>query len=211
MSDENDKGSSVSDDAPDSGASSSQSPASSIQNGKKNKKPPVDELSAEDKALKESLELLVLRVRDPIAGVARLALETMRIEIRTSTSSMTSVPKPLKFLRAHYPTLANDFKTPEVVPDEGNRKLLADILSVLAMTTTGDRQSIRFKLQGNLDDIGSWGHEFVRHLSREIAEEYAQIVQRESNALTDDTSEAATDDQPAAASSSSSSSSGDVP
>lgn len=28
-----------------------------------------------------------------------------RHEIRTSTSSMTSVPKPLKFLRPHYGTL----------------------------------------------------------------------------------------------------------
>lgn len=28
-----------------------------------------------------------------------------RQEIRTSTSSMTSVPKPLKFLRPHYGTL----------------------------------------------------------------------------------------------------------
>lgn len=32
----------------------------------------------------------------------RATLETLRILIRTSTSSMTSVPKPLKFLRPHY-------------------------------------------------------------------------------------------------------------
>ena len=30
------------------------------------------------------------------------ALESLRTLIRTSTSSMTSVPKPLKFLRPHY-------------------------------------------------------------------------------------------------------------
>ena len=47
--------------------------AASSQKDKKEKKP-VDELSAEDKALKESLELLVLRVRDSIAGVARLGM-----------------------------------------------------------------------------------------------------------------------------------------
>ena len=35
----------------------------------------------------------------------RPALETLRTLIRTSTSSMTSVPKPLKFLRPHYPDL----------------------------------------------------------------------------------------------------------
>src|SRR3989338_3058708 len=155
MSDENDKGSSVSDDAPDSGASSSQSPASSIQNGKKNKKPPVDELSAEDKALKESLELLVLRVRDPIAGVARLALETMRIEIRTSTSSMTSVPKPLKFLRAHYPTLANDFKTPEVVPDAGTRDQPA-AASSSSSSSSGDVPLTFEQLSSLVDQIAPY-------------------------------------------------------
>jgi 26S proteasome regulatory subunit N1 len=33
------------------------------------------------------------------------ALETMRSLIRASTTSMTSVPKPLKFMRAHYPKM----------------------------------------------------------------------------------------------------------
>lgn len=35
----------------------------------------------------------------------RPALESLRTLIRTSTSSMTSVPKPLKFLRPHYHAL----------------------------------------------------------------------------------------------------------
>lgn len=34
-----------------------------------------------------------------------------RQEIRTSTSSMTSVPKPLKFLRPHYGTLKTYYET----------------------------------------------------------------------------------------------------
>lgn len=33
------------------------------------------------------------------------ALESLRTQIRASTTSMTSVPKPLKFLRPHYDTL----------------------------------------------------------------------------------------------------------
>jgi len=45
------------------------------------------------------------------------ALESLRTQIRSSTTSMTSVPKPLKFLRPHYDTLKqvyekiNDDKT----------------------------------------------------------------------------------------------------
>jgi len=51
------------------------------------------------------LELLVTRIQDSEEGVVKLALETLRKEIRTSTSSMTAVPKPLKFLHPHYDNL----------------------------------------------------------------------------------------------------------
>jgi len=70
-----------------------------------------EELSEEDAALKEQLELLVERVQDADAGVQKLALDTIRSEIRSATSSMTSVPKPLKFLRPHYGTLKDFFAT----------------------------------------------------------------------------------------------------
>ena len=45
------------------------------------------------------------------AELYRSALETLRILIRTSTSSMTSVPKPLKFLRPHYIDLQALYET----------------------------------------------------------------------------------------------------
>jgi 26S proteasome regulatory subunit N1 len=41
-------------------------------------------------------------MQEPDTTLYRPALETLRTLIRTSTSSMTSVPKPLKFLRPHY-------------------------------------------------------------------------------------------------------------
>lgn len=40
-----------------------------------------------------------------------LRIFNSRQEIRTSTSSMTSVPKPLKFLRPHYGTLKAYYET----------------------------------------------------------------------------------------------------
>ena len=46
------------------------------------------------------------------------ALEQLRVQIRTSTSSMTSVPKPLKFLREHYDTLKTAYSG---WPDGENR------------------------------------------------------------------------------------------
>ncbi|XP_078438316.1 26S proteasome non-ATPase regulatory subunit 2 homolog A-like [Wolffia australiana] len=132
-----------------------------------------EDLSEEDLALKQQLELYVERVQDSDPGVQKLALESMRQEIRTATSSMTSVPKPLKFLRSHYGTLKAFFET---ISDSDIKKDLADILSVLAMTMSaeGERESLKYRVLSPEADIGSWGHEYVRHLAGEISEEYAK-------------------------------------
>ncbi|PIA29494.1 hypothetical protein AQUCO_05900009v1 [Aquilegia coerulea] len=137
-----------------------------------------DDLSDEDLALKEQLELYVERVQDSDPGVQKLALDSMRQEIRTSTSSMTSVPKPLKFLRPHYGTLKSFYET---MGDSDQKKYLADILSVLAMTMSeeGERESLKYRLLGSEGDIGSWGHEYVRNLTGEISQEYAHRQQTE--------------------------------
>ena len=117
------------------------------------------------------MELLVARTSDPEASLRLQALETMVKEVRTSTSSMTSVPKPLKFLRPHYGTLKANHASATPGPA---KTLLADVLSLLAMTMAeeGVRDSLNYKLLGSRDDLGSWGHEYVRHLSGEIGAEY---------------------------------------
>ncbi|XP_038684206.1 26S proteasome non-ATPase regulatory subunit 2 homolog A [Tripterygium wilfordii] len=132
-----------------------------------------EDLSEEDLALKQQLELYVERVQDPDPGLQKVALESMRHEIRTSTSSMTSVPKPLKFLRPHFSTLKAYY---EQMSDSSLKKFLADILSVLALTMSaeGERESLKYRLLGSEGDIGSWGHEYVRNLAGEIAQEYAK-------------------------------------
>ncbi|XP_075486643.1 26S proteasome non-ATPase regulatory subunit 2 homolog A-like [Primulina tabacum] len=132
-----------------------------------------EDLSEEDLALKQQLELYVERVQDSDPGLQKVALESMRQEIRTATSSMTSVPKPLKFLRPHYGTLQAHY---EKMADSDLKKLLADILSVLALTMSpeGERASLKYRLLGTDGDIGSWGHEYVRNLAGEIALEYGK-------------------------------------
>ncbi|KAI5338711.1 hypothetical protein PRUPE_3G134800 [Prunus persica] len=132
-----------------------------------------EDLSEEDLELKKNLELYVERVQDPNPALQRNALESMRQEIRTSTSSMTSVPKPLKYLRPHYGTLKAFYDT---MADSDLKKYLADILSVLALTMSaeGERESLKYRLLGSEGDIGSWGHEYVRNLAGEISQEYAK-------------------------------------
>lgn len=81
--------------------------------GKKKKggKDEPEEMSEEDKALKEGLELAVTRLKEEgDAALHRMALDYLSSEIKSATSSMTSVPKPLKFLREHYDTLKEIYK-----------------------------------------------------------------------------------------------------
>ncbi|KAI0564007.1 26S proteasome non-ATPase regulatory subunit RPN1 [Gracilaria domingensis] len=149
---------------------------------------PQDELSEEDQALKDKLDMLVVRARDSDTGVQKLALQTIRTEIRSATSSMTSVPKPLKFLRPHFTPLKVYYATE--MPEGDNRIFLADVLSVLAMTM-GDAskcESLRFKLQGTEEAPHLWGHEYVRHLAGEIASEYQSLVEMDAE-MRDDTPE----------------------
>ncbi|CAN8230161.1 unnamed protein product [Cochlearia groenlandica] len=139
-----------------------------------------DDLSEEDLELKQNLELYVERTQDSNPELQKAALESMRQEIKASTSSMTSVPKPLKFLRPHYGTLKEVHVT---MAESDLKKLLADILSVLALTMSaeGKRESLIYRLIGTEGDIGSWGHEYVRNLAGEIAEEYSMRLGEESS------------------------------
>lgn len=149
--------------------SKSSAPKDSKKSKKDEKKD--EDLSEEDLALKQQLELYVERAQDSDPGVQKLALESMRQEIRTATSSMTSVPKPLKFLRPHYSTLK---KFHENMVDMELKKYMADIISILALTMSedGERESLKFRLLCSPGDIGSWGHEYVRNLAGEIGHEF---------------------------------------
>ena len=109
----------------------------------------------------------------------------MRVLIRSSTTSMTSVPKPLKFLRPHYDTLK---QIHEKIVDQTTKvrlaivlnssffscciimfcilkKFCADVISVLGMTMSEGRDCLKYRLLGSHEEIGSWGHEYVRYVS----------------------------------------------
>ncbi|ODV86901.1 hypothetical protein CANARDRAFT_6471 [[Candida] arabinofermentans NRRL YB-2248] len=135
-----------------------------------------EELSEEDQQLKSELELLVEKLTENNESLYESSLESLKTFIRDSTSSMTAVPKPLKFLRSHYPTLTNLYTKWQ---DEALKSKLADILSVLGMTYSEDdgaeykRESLKYRLLSNIDSsIGEWGHEYLRYLSLGIGEEY---------------------------------------
>jgi 26S proteasome regulatory subunit N1 len=105
-----------------------------------------DTLSEEDRQLKDRLETCVSTITNErgettvTIGIRQKALDMIVMELRSSTSSMTSVPKPLKFLRPYFgmmKSLHNEFSSTFSV--ETNEALefrarVADVLAVLAMT-----------------------------------------------------------------------------
>ena len=86
---------------------------------------------------------------------------------------MTAVPKPLKFLRPHYDPMT---KLYEQWPAGDDKTSLADVLSVIGMTFSDeDRQdTLKYRLLAPTVDIGSWGHEYTRHLALELGEVYTK-------------------------------------
>ncbi|KAM5454758.1 proteasome regulatory particle base subunit [Microsporum audouinii] len=149
-----------------------------VVNGKKEEEPQEEELSEEDQQLKNELEMLVERVQESDTSLYKPALEAIKTFIKTSTSSMTAVPKPLKFLRPHYDDLT---KVYDEWASGDDKDSLADILSVLGMTygVEDKLETLKYRLLAKSDDLGSWGHEYIRHLALEIGQEYQ-------NRLTDD-------------------------
>jgi 26S proteasome regulatory subunit N1 len=72
---------------------------------------PPEELSEEDQKLKDELDMLAERLLESDSSLYKPALEAIRTSIKTSTSSMTAVPKPWKFLRPHYEGLEKAYES----------------------------------------------------------------------------------------------------
>jgi len=115
---------------------------------------------------------------DPEPGLVKAAIEGLKTEVRSSTSSMTSVPKPLKFLKPHYDKIKEAYVR---YPADKEKKGFADLLSVLAITMSAPdtNESLKFALEGTRSGIVNWGHEYLRTLSGEIANEYKKRLDKD--------------------------------
>ncbi|KAJ4301609.1 proteasome regulatory particle base subunit [Kalmusia sp. IMI 367209] len=145
--------------------------------------PPAEELSEEDQQLKSDLDMLVERILGPDPDLYHPALEKIKDFIKTATSSMTAVPKPLKFLRPHYESLEKAYDS---WPTGDNKNSFADMLSVLGMTYSDEDRldCLKYRLQAPSSDLGSWGHEYMRHLALEIGREFQKRLNNDES--TDD-------------------------
>uniref|UniRef100_A0A224X6X3 26S proteasome non-ATPase regulatory subunit 2 n=1 Tax=Panstrongylus lignarius TaxID=156445 RepID=A0A224X6X3_9HEMI len=151
-----------------------------IQPKEKTQESQQEEMSEEDKRLQEELNVLVEKITGPDTQLYIPALEAMRDLIRSSTTSMTSVPMPLKFLRTHYGPLKDACAA---MTDPSAKKLCAAIVSVLAMgqeLAAGTRECLKYCLTAGRTDVGDWGHEYVRQLEGEIADEWSTTEDKDS-------------------------------
>ncbi|KAJ4368073.1 proteasome regulatory particle base subunit [Neocucurbitaria cava] len=130
-----------------------------------------EELSEEDQQLKSELDMLAERILESDTSLYKPALEQIKDFIKTSTSSMTAVPKPLKFLRPHYENFEKAYAS---WPEGEDKQSFADMLSVLGMTYSDEERldCLKYRLQAPSTDLGSWGHEYMRHLALEIGREF---------------------------------------
>ena len=86
----------------------------------------------------------------------------IKTEITTSTTSMTSIPKPLKFMIAHYTPLKEYYLKLE----ETNtfKVFLSDLLAILVIVSpSATETSLSFVMTGTKNDIVSWGAEFIKY------------------------------------------------
>lgn len=157
-----------------------QQSAKDQKNNKKQKSQENEEeqLSEEDLKLKSDLELLVERLKENDTNLYGPSLDKLKEFIKSSTSSMTAVPKPLKFLRPHYIEMCAIY---DKWSSKELKSSLAEVLSVLAMTYSENNKhdSLKFAILCENLNIVSWGHEYICHLALEIGEVYNDQVERE--------------------------------
>lgn len=143
-----------------------------------NEKEDDSKLSEEDQRIKDQVELLVSRSADQNVDVSKFAVEQLVDLLRTSSSmSVASVPKPLKYVRSMYPDLELALKQ---ASDTALIMRLHDVLSFIAMTLkfSVPRVSLEHKLKGTTNDLALWGHEYLRFLAGHVAEEWKERVSK---------------------------------
>ena len=111
----------------------------------------------------------------------------LKHEITTSTSSMTSIPRPLKFIRTHFSEILDFYQkfNPTNQNDINYKLMLSDLLSVILTVVNekdengNDLTIISYVLSGSKKDITSWGQEYIRSLCSDIGQEYNKRLEKE--------------------------------
>jgi len=117
--------------------------------------------------------------RDP--EIQMNAFNLIKSQVVNSTSSMTSIPKPLKFLRLHYDSLKEFYNINYANASTSEFKNnLSDLLAVLVMVVSNTTDTVlSWVLKGNRKNLCDWGVEFIKSLSGNIGVEFLNRIENE--------------------------------
>ncbi|OHS94361.1 Proteasome/cyclosome repeat family protein [Tritrichomonas foetus] len=122
-------------------------------------------------------EILIEKLRTNVEIACKESLEQrlkavdyLIDELKKSTSSMTSVPKPMKHLIPFMEQLKEAYET---FSNQDYRLKMADLLSLLSIIDIEKTFDILiYRLACPIENIGCWGHEYVRCLTLVLVRAY---------------------------------------
>jgi 26S proteasome regulatory subunit N1 len=91
----------------------------------------------------------------------------IKTEVAGATSSMTSVPKPLKYMSPMYKKLVEIYSK---TTDGKFKKQLSNLVSVIAMVAADEDTAdmLDYCISGEHEEIKDWGHEYMRSLAGHV-------------------------------------------
>lgn len=123
---------------------------------------------------------MVAALYDKDAEIQLNSFNLIKSQVVNSTSSMTSIPKPLKFLRLHYEELKEFYVKNYENTNKDFKYHLSDLLAVLVMVVSNTEDTVLYwVLKGNRKNLCDWGLEFIRTLSGNIGEEFNKRIDEE--------------------------------
>jgi 26S proteasome regulatory subunit N1 len=124
---------------------------------------------------------MILGLYDKDPEIQMNAFNLIKSQIINSTSSMTSIPKPFKFLRLHYNPLKDFYyMNYENAGPSDFKHNLSDLLAVLVMVVSNTTDTVLgWVLKGNKKNLCDWGLEFIKSLSGNIGVEFLNRIENE--------------------------------
>ena len=147
---------------------------------KKDEKKDFAKLSEEEQEYKNNIEEMLNGMFDQDIDLKKNAFNLIKKEITTSTGSMTSIPRPLKYLQGSYEKLKEAYNNESNTNQNSEAKyIFGDLLCILVLVVDTEDTSLKFILENDLKNYGDWGQELIRSLSGEITTEYLKRLEND--------------------------------
>ncbi|KAI5184925.1 26S proteasome regulatory subunit N1 [Nematocida homosporus] len=111
----------------------------------------------------EEIHLILDNLKDADPGVTHSALSMLVQKLRSSTSVASTLPKILIYLISQKDSLKERL---ESLSGE-NRRIMADILSVIS-ATSDSIDALNYRVEGGSTSLDIWGHQYIKKLSSDL-------------------------------------------